>query len=88
MLKLVQFPGFTIFLLVIIIIDAFCSIIATEDGYLQKGSFIYIGVFCQLLANIGIELKDFSGLLHSVKVYIKTDDYTGNFLDEDTSTFK
>jgi acetyltransferase-like isoleucine patch superfamily enzyme len=67
-----------------VIIDAFCSIIATENGYLQIGSFIHIGAFCHLLANAGIELKDFSGLSQSVKVYSKTDDYTGNSLSNPT----
>ncbi len=67
-----------------VIIDAFCSIIATEDGYLQIGSFIHIGAFCHLLANTGIELKDFSGLSQSVKIYSKTDDYSGNSLSNPT----
>ncbi len=67
-----------------VIIDAFCSIIATEDGHLQIGSFIHIGAFCHLLANAGIELKDFSGLSQSVKIYSKTDDYSGNSLSNPT----
>jgi acetyltransferase-like isoleucine patch superfamily enzyme len=67
-----------------VIIDAFCSIIATEDGYLQIGSFVHIGAFCHLLANTGIEIKDFSGLSQNVKIYSKTDDYSGNSLSNPT----
>ncbi len=67
-----------------VIIDSFCSIIATEKGRLQIGSFIHIGAFCHLLANAGIELKDFCGLSQSVKVYSKTDDYSGNSLSNPT----
>lgn len=67
-----------------VIIDAFCSIIATEEGCLQIGSFIHIGAFCHLLANHGIVLKDFCGLSQSVKIYSKTDDYSGNSLSNPT----
>ena len=67
-----------------VIIDTFCSIIATEEGHLQIGSFIHIGAFCHLLANAGIELKDFCGLSQGVKIYSKTDDYTGNSLTNPT----
>jgi acetyltransferase-like isoleucine patch superfamily enzyme len=68
-----------------VIIDAFCSIIATEKGQLTIGSFIHIGSFCHLLAaGGGIELKDFSGLSQDVKVYAKTDDYSGQSLTNPT----
>ncbi len=36
-----------------VIIDAFCSIIATGSGELKLGSFIHIGAYCHLLANDG-----------------------------------
>jgi acetyltransferase-like isoleucine patch superfamily enzyme len=67
-----------------VIIDAFCSIIATEKEHLIIGSFIHIGAFCHLLANAGIELKDFCGLSQGVKVYSKTGDYSGNSLTNPT----
>ncbi|MCO5723320.1 acyltransferase [Robiginitalea marina] len=66
-----------------VIIDAFCSIIAT-GGELKLGTYIHIGAFCHLLANDGIEIKDFSGLSQGVKIYSKTDDYSGNSLTNPT----
>lgn len=67
-----------------VIIDPFCSIIAPGPAELKLGSFIHIGAFCHLLANDGIEIKDFSGLSQGVKVYSKTDDYTGHSLTNPT----
>lgn len=68
-----------------VIIDAYSTIIASEDGPLKMGSFIHIGGFCHLLAaGGGIELKDFSGLSQGVKVYSKTDDYSGRSLTNPT----
>lgn len=73
-----------------VIIDSFCSIIATGSGKLKLGSFIHIGAFCHLLANDGIEMQDFSGLSQGVKIYSKTDDYSGNSMTNPTipSKFK
>lgn len=67
-----------------VIIDAFCSIIATGDEQLEIGSFVHIGAFCHLLANAGIEIKDFSGLSQGVKIYSKSDDYSGKSLTNPT----
>lgn len=68
-----------------VIIDAFCSIIATgPDGKLVLGSYVHIGGFCHILANDGIEIKDFSGLSQGVKIYSKTDDYSGRSLTNPT----
>ena len=68
-----------------VIVDAYCTIIATGHGQLKIGSFVHIGGFCHLLAaGGGIELKDFSGLSQGVKVYSKTDDYSGHSLTNPT----
>lgn len=67
-----------------VIIDAYCSIIATGNGKLKIGSFIHIGAFCHMLASGGIDLKDFSGLSQGVKIYSKTDDYSGHSLTNPT----
>lgn len=68
-----------------VIIDAYCTIIAAVDGQLKIGSFVHIGGFCHLLAaGGGIEFKDFSGLSQGVKVYSKTDDYSGHTLTNPT----
>lgn len=67
-----------------VIIDAFCSIIVSSNGYLEIGSFIHIGAFCHILACDSVEIKDFSGLSQGVKLYSKTDDYSGNSLTNPT----
>ncbi|WP_179320280.1 acyltransferase [Winogradskyella helgolandensis] len=73
-----------------VIIDSFCSIIAPGDGYLNIGSYVHIASYCHLLASDGIDLMDFSGLSQGVKIYSKTDDYSGNSLTNPTipNTYK
>lgn len=66
-------------------IDAFCSIISTgANGSLELGSYVHIGAFCHILANEGVEIKDFSGLSQGVKIYTKSDDYSGESLTNST----
>ncbi|WP_458626146.1 acyltransferase [Winogradskyella sp. PC D3.3] len=67
-----------------VIIDSFCSLIAPGTGYLNIGSFVHIASYCHLLASDGIELNDFCGLSQGVKIYSKTDDYSGNSLTNPT----
>ncbi|QBA63881.1 acyltransferase [Muriicola soli] len=73
-----------------VIIDSFCSIIASKEGELVLGSYIHIGAFCHILVSTGVEIKDFAGLSQGVKVYGKTDDYSGLTLTNPTvpSEFK
>ena len=67
-----------------VIVDAFCSIIVTNSGYLELGSYTHIGAFSHILACEGVEIRDFSGLSQGVKIYSKTDDYTGHSLTNPT----
>ena len=73
-----------------VIIDSFCSIIASGKGNLTIGSYVHVASFCHLLASEGIELKDFCGISQGVKIYSKTDDYSGNSLTNPTipNTYK
>lgn len=61
-------------------IDGYCTIIATGEGYLNLGSFIHIGSYCLLSAGAGIVMEDFSGISQGVKIYSRTDDYSGKHL--------
>ena len=61
-------------------IDGYCSIIAAGTGYVELGSFIHIGGYCMLSAGDGIVMEDFSGLSQGVRIYSRTDDYSGKFL--------
>lgn len=56
-------------------IDAYTTIIAT--GPIELGSYIHIGAYCLLSGGDGITLQDFSGLSHGVKIYSRSDDYSG-----------
>lgn len=61
-------------------IDDYCTIIATGSGYLRIGSFVHIGGYCLLSASDGIVMEDFSGLSQGVRIYSRTDDYTGRYM--------
>lgn len=68
-----------------VIIDSFCCIIASgKDARLKLGSHVHIGGYCHILANGGVEIKDFSGLSQGVKLYSKSDDYSGKSLTNST----
>jgi len=68
-----------------VIIDSFCCIIASgKDAWLKLGSHVHIGGYCHILANGGVEIKDFSGLSQGVKLYSKSDDYSGKSLTNST----
>ena len=65
-------------------IDGPTSIVASGSGRLILGSHIHIGSGCHLSAGAGIEMGDFSGLSQGVRIYSKSDDYTGNSLTNAT----
>jgi len=65
-------------------IDGYCAIIAVGDGWLNIGSYIHIGGWCYLSAGDGIMMEDFSGLSQGVRIYSRTDDYSGKYLTNPT----
>ena len=65
-------------------IDGYCTIVATGNGWLKLGSHIHIGSYCLLSAGDGIRMDNFSGLSQGVRIYSKTDDYSGNHLTNPT----
>lgn len=65
-------------------IDGYCSIVASGKGSLILGSFIHIGAYCSLLAGHSIQMADFSGLSQGVRIYSRTDDYSGKYLTNPT----
>lgn len=64
-------------------IDGYCTLNAI-GGYLKIGSYIHIGAYCFVGAGAGVLLGDFSGLSQGVKIYSKTDDYSGLSLTNPT----
>ena len=65
-------------------IDDYCMIVAASPGWVNIGSYVHIAGYCLLAAGAGIRLCDFSGLSHGVKLYTKSDDYSGGFLTNPT----
>jgi acetyltransferase-like isoleucine patch superfamily enzyme len=61
-------------------IDGNTTISAHGTGWLEIGSYIHIGGYCFLSAGEGIALKDFSGLSQGVRIYSRSDDYSGMYL--------
>ena len=65
-------------------IDGYSSIIAGDGGWVSIGAHIHIGGYCFLAAGDGIQLEDFSGLSQGVRIYSRTDDYSGEHLTNPT----
>lgn len=65
-------------------IDGYCSLIAAGQGWLSIGSYVHIGGYCMLSAGDGIRMEDFSGLSQGVRIYSRTDDYSGKYLTNPT----
>jgi acetyltransferase-like isoleucine patch superfamily enzyme len=63
-------------------IDAYVTIIAT--GPVTIGSYVHIASYCLLAGGDGISLADFSGLSHGVRIYSRSDDYSGQGLTNPT----
>ncbi len=63
-------------------IDAYVTIIAT--GPVSIGSYVHIASYCLLSGGEGISLGDFAGLSHGVRIYSRSDDYSGAGLTNPT----
>ena len=64
-------------------IDAYVSLIAS--GTIRIGSNVHIGSYCLLSGGDGIEMQDFSGLSQGVRIYSRSDDYSGASLTNPTT---
>lgn len=65
-------------------IDGYCTIAAAGTGWIRIGSFIHIGANCYLSAGDGICIGDFGNLSQGVRVYSRSDDYTGAYMTNPT----
>ena len=63
-------------------IDAFTTIMAT--GPVNIGSYVHIGAYCSLTGTGGIEIADFAGLSQGVRLFTRSDDYSGAHLTNPT----
>lgn len=70
-------------------IDGYGTLIAPgATGSISIGSFVHIGGWCYLSACDGIVMEDFSGLSQGVRIYSRSDDYTGKYLTNPTVPHK
>lgn len=65
-------------------IDDYCMIVATSSAEIRIGRHVHIAAYSLLSGGSGIELGDFSGVSHGVKIYSRTDDYSGEYLTNPT----
>lgn len=65
-------------------IDSFTTIIISAQGYFNIGSYVHIGGTTTILASSGVVMRDFSCVSHGVKIYTKSDDYSGEFMTNPT----
>ncbi len=65
-------------------IDGYSTIIVPKGGWLHIGCYVHIGGYSFLSAGSGITLNDFSGISQGVKIYTRTDDYSGKYMTNPT----
>ena len=65
-------------------IDGYTTIVANGGGRLLVGSNVHIGAYCLLSCGEDVALADFSGLSQGVRIYTRTDDYSGRTLTNPT----
>ncbi|MDX8124608.1 acyltransferase [Janthinobacterium sp. GMG2] len=65
-------------------IDGYSTLVAAGGGHIRIGNHVHIGGYCFLSGAAGITLDDFSGLSQGVRLYSKTDDYSGASLTNPT----
>lgn len=65
-------------------IDGGTTLLAGEAGGLTLGSHIHIGAGCYIAAGAGVEIGDFGGLSQGVRIYSRSDDYSGEHLTNPT----
>jgi acetyltransferase-like isoleucine patch superfamily enzyme len=64
-------------------IDPFCVLSAAE-GHIRLGNYIHVAAQACIYGSAGVDMEDFSGLSHGVKVYSASDDYSGRSLTNPT----
>jgi galactoside O-acetyltransferase len=64
-------------------VDGFCSLIAA-DGHIALGDHVHVASYALLSGGAGIDLADFSGLSNGVKLFSRSDDYSGATLTNPT----
>jgi len=63
-------------------IDPFCLLSAT--GEIKLGNYVHVGGHSTLMGGGGIELEDFTGLSHGVRIFSAADDLSGRYATNPT----
>lgn len=61
-------------------IDGFCTLVA-NGGWLDIGSYVHIAAHVHMIASGGINIGDFAGISQGVKIYSRSDDFSGGYLN-------
>jgi len=64
-------------------IDPF-TLLSAAGGWLEFGDFIHVSSSCSILGGSGVAFGDFANLSAGVRIFSRTDDYTGEFLTNPT----
>jgi galactoside O-acetyltransferase len=56
------------------------SVITSETGSVTIGSYVHIASHSIIVGSGGVEIDDYSGISHGVKIYSATDDYIEGYL--------
>lgn len=65
-------------------IDGYSTLIADGQGSIRIGAHVHVGSHGFLSGAAGIVLADFCGLSQGVRIYSRTDDYSGEYLTNPT----
>lgn len=65
-------------------IDGYCTLAAAGKGNIELGSYIHIGGYCALLAAEGIVMEDMTTLSWGVKLFTRSDDFSGHCMTNPT----
>lgn len=68
-------------------IDDFC-VISAGNGGIEIENNVHIAIFCSLIGQEKIVMKNFSGISSRVSIYSSTDDYSGEFMTNPTVDHK
>ncbi len=64
-------------------IDGYTTILA-HTGYLTMGNNIHVAAYCFINAGAGVILEDFSGYSQGVRIYSRSDDFSGKSMTNPT----
>lgn len=62
-------------------VDGYTTLTASRTGAIEVGSFVHIGSYCFLSGRSGIKIGDYVSLSQAVKIYSRSDDFSGAFLN-------